>query len=184
MDLKGIAAISGKEGLYKIVKPTRTGMIVESLSESKTRLAVGSGGKVSVLEDISIYTDGERESVPLAEIFGDIYKKFALKIPVTGKSSPEELKSFLESILPEYNKDRVYLSDIKKLVLWYDLLSHMNPGLFTEQDKEEQKTETKTAKNRSDKKKSEPVPMTAEGNEEAPKTAAKTTKKKPKESNS
>lgn len=184
MDLKGIAAISGKEGLYKIVKPTRTGMIVESLSESKTRLAVGANGKVSVLEDISIYTDGERESVPLAEIFADIYKKFALNIPVTGKSSPEELKDFLESVLPEYDRNRVYLSDIKKLALWYDLLSRTNPELFAEQDKEEQKTETKTAKNRSDKKKSEPAPVTAESSENAPKTEAKVTKKKPKEGNS
>lgn len=183
MDLKEIAAISGKEGLYKIVKPTRTGMIVESLSENKARFAVGSTGKVSVLEDISIYVDGERESVPLAEIFRDIHKKFDLKIPVSGKSSPEELKDFLEAILPEYDRERVYLSDIKKLVLWYELLCHTNPELFTTQSTEEQKTETKTTKNRSVKKKPESVSATADKSKDVPKTSVKKPKKKPQEGN-
>lgn len=122
MNLKDILAISGKSGLYKFISQGRSGVIVESFGDKKRSVVHGSS-KVSALEDIAIFT--ETEEVPLGEIFNKVSKKESGKETISHKSSPDELKAFMEEILPDYDKERVYVSDMKKLVLWYNLLAKL-----------------------------------------------------------
>ncbi len=120
MDLKGILSISGYGGLFKLVKQTKTGFIVESLSDGK-RMQAFASSKISTLADIAIYT--EEGETPLKEVFQTIFEKEnEEKVNLTSKSSGDELKSFMEKVLPEYDKERVYVSDIKKVVNWYNIL--------------------------------------------------------------
>ncbi len=120
MDLKGILAISGYGGLFKLVKQTKTGFIVESLSDGK-RMQAFASSKISTLTDIAIYT--ESGETPLKELFRTIFeKKNQQKLTLTNKSKAEDLKNFLEEVLPDYDKERVYVSDMKKIVAWYNIL--------------------------------------------------------------
>ena len=122
MKFNEIAALSGKGGLFKIISPTKSGVILESLEGSKKRMIAGASAKVSVFSEISIYVMDETESVPLQEVFKVIHKTYAGEVGVDKKSDPEELKSFFKSILPNYDVDRVYVSDIKKVINWYQIL--------------------------------------------------------------
>ncbi|KAA3439368.1 DUF5606 family protein [Rufibacter hautae] len=133
-DLKEIASISGMPGLYKIVAPTRNGIIVESLSEKPARSVAQARNRVSILQEISMYTNDEEHTVPLAEIFDRIRKQYGSDLPVTSKSSTQELSSFLESVLPDYDQDRVYASDMKKLAQWYQIVNQFVP--YTEETEE------------------------------------------------
>ena len=130
MDFKDIAAVSGKGGLFKVVKPTKTGVILESLDEKKSKLVTGMNHKVSVLAEISVYTTGEEETIPLQDVFIKIREEFGDDPGIDTNDDPEELKSFLAHILPDYDRDRVYVSDIKKLVFWYSILSANAPELL------------------------------------------------------
>ncbi len=136
MDLNEIAAVSGKGGLYKILKPTRTGVILESLDDKKAKLVAGTHHRVSVLDEISIYTTTEEGSTPLKDIFQKINEEFEGDPGLESNASPEELKSFIRHILPEYDEERVYVSDIKKLVSWYKILYKYAPDLLTESKKD------------------------------------------------
>ncbi len=129
MELKEIAAVTGRGGLYKIVQPTRTGVILESIDSSATRLVANGNDRVSILNEISIYTTDADGSKPLDQVLKAIKAKFDTNLPVTPKSEPNELRSFLSSVLPEYDENRVYPSDIKKLVSWYLILSTAYPEL-------------------------------------------------------
>ena len=122
MKFTEIAALSGKKGLYKVINPTRSGVVLESLDGTKKRMIVGVSTKVSVFSEISIYVMDEAESVPLQEVFKAIHKMYAGELGLDKKSDPEELKSFFKSILPNYDVDRVYMSDIKKVITWYQIL--------------------------------------------------------------
>jgi hypothetical protein len=123
MDLKEIMAISGQSGLYKFVSQGRNGIIVESFADKK-RSFVSAATKVSSLEDIAIFTD--KEEVPLKEILKTIFELEKGGAAIDPKSSPDELKKYMEKVLPNYDHDRVYISDIKKLVLWYNTLHNNN----------------------------------------------------------
>lgn len=139
MKLKDVLAISGKPGLFIFLSQGRNGIIVESVIDKK-RMAVHSTTKVSALEDIAIYT--ETEEVPLKEVLLKLYEKEDGKQTISHKSSNEELKTFFESVLPDYDKERVYVSDIKKLVSWYNLLIEyklLNPEDLKEENEEEDK---------------------------------------------
>lgn len=132
MELKDIAAVSGKSGLFKILKPMRTGMILESLDDRKTRVVTTPHHKVSVLQDISIYTTDYDKSIPLADIFMKIHAEFGDDPGVDNKSDGSELRSFMEFILPDHDPDRVYTSDIRKIVNWYTILYREVPELIKE----------------------------------------------------
>ena len=140
MEIKDIAAVSGKGGLFKVIKPTKTGVILESLDDAKAKLVTTMSQKVSVLAEISIYTTGEQESIPLQEVFVKIKNEFGDDLGVDKNSDPDELKSFLAHIMPDYDKDRVYVSDIKKIVNWYLIVYQHAPELL-EEIKEETKEE-------------------------------------------
>jgi len=122
-DLKEIAAISGMPGLYRLVRPTRAGVIIESLDERATRSVASARNKVSLLQEISIYTQDYDQTVPLTEVFDRVYQKYGTSLPVTNKSDDRDLVNFMGEIIPDYDRQRVYLSDIKKLVTWYQAVS-------------------------------------------------------------
>jgi hypothetical protein len=130
MELKDIASISGKSGLFKILKPGKGGVILESMDEAKTKLVVGATQRLSVLSEISIYTTTKEGTVQLLEVLQTIKKKLGSEIGVTPESDNAKLKSFLKSVLPEFDEDRVYVSDIKKLVKWYGILTQVAPEIF------------------------------------------------------
>lgn len=126
-DLKELAAISGQSGLYRLVRPARHGVLVETLDAKATRSLAPASNKVSLLSEIGIYTQDSDETVPLTEVFENIYQKYGASLPFTGKSSEAELTGFLGDVLPDYDRQRVYLSDIKKLATWYGIVSQNRP---------------------------------------------------------
>ncbi|WP_138993507.1 DUF5606 domain-containing protein [Larkinella sp. C7] len=135
--LKEIANIAGKSGLYRIMKPSRTGVIVESLDEKKEKTMIGPTARVSVLKDISIYTDDEEQSKPLADVFLAIYEKYEDTLPITPKSaSNAELAEFIGEVVPEYDRDRVHMSDVKKMIGWYTILRKNLPEVFEKKAEE------------------------------------------------
>ena len=119
--LKTILSISGKSGLYKLVSQGKNMLIVESLTDKKRMPAYGTDKMIS-LGDIAMYTD--EDDVPLQEVFLSIKKKengqpIALDIKT---ATPDELRQYMGKVLPNFDRDRVHLSDIKKLIAWYNLL--------------------------------------------------------------
>jgi glutamate-1-semialdehyde aminotransferase len=129
MNLKGIAAIAGRPGLFRVFKPSRTGVILETLDEKKTKLVANSNLRVSLLQEISMYTHTAEGSAPLEKIMANILEKHGAELNV-GKTDMELMK-FLETVLPDYDRRQVYASDVKKLVAWYKLLHTHAPEVFT-----------------------------------------------------
>ncbi|MFD0963018.1 DUF5606 family protein [Pseudofulvibacter geojedonensis] len=119
MSLKKILAISGKPGLYELKTQTRAGFLAESLLDGK-KMSIGMRHNVSMLNEIAIYTYSEE--VPLREVFQKIKDKENGGETISHKVSKNELESYFSEILPDYDEDRVYASDIKKVVQWYNLL--------------------------------------------------------------
>ncbi len=119
MSLEKVLSISGKPGLYRLKSQTRNGFLAESFLDGKT-INVSGQHNVSLLSEIAIYT--LREEVPLREVFKKIAEKEGGKETISHKVSKEELEEYFFNILPDYDEDRVYPSDIKKIVQWYNLL--------------------------------------------------------------
>jgi len=142
MEFKEIATVVGKPGLYKIIKPSRSGVILESMDEKKSKLIVGASNKVSILGEISIYTMNEEGSTSLEEVMKTIEKEFEGDLGLTNNADPDELKSFLKHVLPDYDESRVYSSDIKKLVSWYAILRKYTPETLKENSNETEEQET------------------------------------------
>lgn len=131
--LKGILAISGQPGLFKLVAEAKNSIIVESLLSGK-RIPAYSTSKISALSDISVFT--ETGEIQLTELFKKM--KESEKVVAT-KASNNEIKTFFDEVLPEYDKDRVYVSDMKKILQWYQLLNEKDLLIETEEEKEEEK---------------------------------------------
>ena len=120
MNVEKILAISGKPGLYELKMQTRTGFVAESLLDGK-RITVGMRSNVSLLSEISMYTYSEEK--PLVDIMRAIaVKENEGATPVTAKDDAAQLTAYFEQIVPDYDKERVYASDIKKLINWYNIL--------------------------------------------------------------
>jgi hypothetical protein len=137
MTLDNIATVSGKGGLFKVFKPAKSGVILESLDEAKTKMVATPNHRLSVLSEISIYTHTKEGTVPLIDVLKKIYASFGNDLGLDAEADANELKSFLKSVLPEYDENRVYVSDIKKLVKWYSVLMKYTPEVIT--SSEEQK---------------------------------------------
>ena len=129
MDYNDIASVQGKGGLFKVLSTTRGGVVLEALDGEGKRFVAGVHQKVSVLSEISIYTRNAEGSTPLADVFKSIEEEFGGDPDVDTKSN-DELKSFLKHVLPDYDEDRVYPSDIKKVLSWYLLLRSKAPELL------------------------------------------------------
>jgi hypothetical protein len=124
MTLEKVLAIAGKPGLYKLIAQTRGGFVAESLLDKK-RLSVNVQQNVSVLSEIAIYTLSEE--VPLKNVFEKIKEKEkGQQTSVKAKDSKDKLEEYFFEILPDYDEDRVYVSDIKKVIQWYNLLQEHN----------------------------------------------------------
>lgn len=121
--LKTILAISGKPGLYRLVSRGNKMLIVETIDETKKRMPAHSADKVVSLADISIYTNDDKE-VSLASVFESIREKYEGKAVdlSSKKASQEEIIEFFEAVLPNYDTDRVRVSDMRKVLAWYNLL--------------------------------------------------------------
>ncbi|HMJ71275.1 MAG TPA: DUF5606 domain-containing protein [Cyclobacteriaceae bacterium] len=132
MKLTEIASVSGKGGLYKVVTSTKSGLILESLDDAKTKLVATGNHRISILHEISIYTTTKEGTAALGDVLTKIHKAFGNDPGVDSESDPAELKAFIKSVLPEFDEDRVYVSDMKKLVRWYGILTKYVPELFTE----------------------------------------------------
>lgn len=133
-DLSRILAISGQSGLYNYVSSSRTGVIVESLADKK-RSNVAASGKVTSLADISIYTDDEE--VKLQQVFLNLKEVLGDADAPTSKAAPEELKALFEKALPTYDRDRFYVSHMKKVVDWYNALKNYASLDFVEPETED-----------------------------------------------
>ena len=120
-DLSRILAISGQSGLYLYVSQARNGAIVEALADKK-RTSVGMTNKLTSLADISIYTDDEE--VKLQQVFLNMKEVLGENDAPSAKSKPEELKALFEKALPAYDRDRFYVSHMKKVVEWYNALKN------------------------------------------------------------
>ena len=141
MTLAEIATVAGKGGLYKVVAPTKSGVILESLDETRTKLVATTSHRLSLLNEISIYTTTKEGTVTLDQVLKKIHAEFGADPGIDNNAEPAELKSFMKSILPEYDENRVYVSDIKKLVKWYEIIFKHATEILTEEKKAEEKKE-------------------------------------------
>jgi hypothetical protein len=119
MDLKEILSVSGKPGLFKTIAQTKTGVIIESLTDGK-RIQAFASDKISSLGEISIFTT--TEDMPLREVFRLILEKNGDQPAPDAKADDKTLKAFFETVVPDYDHERVYTSHIRKLVQWYNIL--------------------------------------------------------------
>ena len=138
MALKDILVISGQGGLFKFISQSRNNVIVESLMDHK-RSSISSKTQISMLDDIAIFT--EDKDIPLCEVLKKIQEKENGGVAIPHKSSDEELKNYFTEILPDYDKFRVYVSDIRKVVMWYNLLLEQGITDFEIPEKENEEAE-------------------------------------------
>lgn len=136
MDLSRILSITGKSGLYKLITQNKTSFIVESLHDGKRIPAFQHDG-VSTLDNISIFT--EDNDIPLVKVFQSIYAK-ENGAPLPEKMDNEQMKKYFAEILPNYDRDRVYVSNMKKVFSWYNILIE-HKLIDTENASEEKKEE-------------------------------------------
>jgi hypothetical protein len=138
MNLEKIVTISGKPGLYKVLSTTKTGMIVESFADNR-RFTAFSYERISSLKEISVFTT--HEDKPLEEVFKLIFDKQKGGTAISPKSDPRELIAFFAEAVPDYNTEKVYVSDMRKILSWYNIMVEKNMLDFSakEEEKEEEK---------------------------------------------
>jgi hypothetical protein len=125
MELSEIASVSGKGGLFRVYKPTKSGVILESLDEARTKLVATSTQRLSVLNEISIYTTTKEE-----DVLRKIHALYGTTLPVGSSSDTPALNAFLKAVLPEFDESRVYASDIRKLAKWYTAIAAHAPEIL------------------------------------------------------
>jgi hypothetical protein len=140
--LKDILSISGHSGLFKMVSSTKNGIIVENI-EDKKRMPAYSTSKISALEDIAIFTQ-EGDDMPLGEVFKGIRTKENGGPAIDHKADNKALRTYFEGVMPTFDHERVYTSDIKKVIQWYNQLQKCN--MLDLLDQEDEKTESKNEK--------------------------------------
>lgn len=159
MVLKDIMAISGQPGLFKFIAQGKNAIIVEHL-ETKRRGSAFNTARVSSLDEITVYAG--KEDMPLGKIFDLIFEKENGGPAIDFKSDPEKLRQYMSEIVPDYDRDKVYNSDIRKILQWYNILHGLNLLIKEEPEKKaDEVTEEKTAKEEkpaeAGKKKEEPA---------------------------
>jgi hypothetical protein len=148
INVKDMMSISGKGGLFRFIAQARNGVVVESLQDMKRHVAPATA-RISSLEDIAIFTT--EEDMPLSDVFMKVHEKEEGGACIDSKSSNEELKSYFSEVLPDYDDERVYVSDIKKVITWYNqlqqlkLLEIIEVDADTEQASEEGSEDQKAA---------------------------------------
>lgn len=137
MQLERIISISGKPGLFKLISQLRNGFIIEDVT-TKKKISISNSSQVSLLDNISMFTF--ENEVPLFDVFENIAKKEDYKPTISHKSDAETLRSFMAEVLPNYDTERVYESDIKKLAQWYNILQkagYITPDSFVKNEEAE-----------------------------------------------
>ena len=134
MNVEGIIAVSGKPGLYKVVGQTKNGVIVQGLLDDK-KVAMSTTSKMSALQDIAIYT--YTEELPLVDVLDKIRVKEDGKPSIGHKSSAAILTAYFKEVLEDYDEDRVYPSDIKKIISWYNTLQKVGLAVETTEEADE-----------------------------------------------
>lgn len=119
MEFKDILVISGQSGLYKYVAQSTRGIIIESLADGR-RQSASASARVSALAEISMFTEGE--DIALADVFTNIWNYTGGTKAISHKESAERIKEEFAKVLPEYDRDRVHVSDMKKCFSWYNIL--------------------------------------------------------------
>ena len=137
-DLSKILAVSGQSGLFLYIAQTRTGAVVESIADKK-RTSVSITSKITSMADISIYTDDEE--VKLQQVFENMKEVLGDADAPSAKSKPEELKALFEKALPDYDRERFYVSHMKKVVEWYNALKKYASLDFVDLEAEEETAE-------------------------------------------
>ena len=138
LKLKDILAIAGQPGLFKFVARSSNGVIVESLSDHKRMNATGTA-KVSSMAEIAIYT--YEEDMPINEVFTNLYNHTGGKAAISHKSEPQLLKALIAEVIPEYDRERLHVSDMKKVVMWYNALVEAGMTDFTIDEPEQEAEE-------------------------------------------
>ncbi|WP_281979244.1 DUF5606 family protein [Tenacibaculum mesophilum] len=138
MEFNKIIAVTGKPGLYEILSQTKTGVIVKSIVDGK-RFPITATHNVSLLENIAIYT--YEEEVPLAQVFKNIADKEDGKEAISHKESANKLTTYFGEVLPGFDEERVYASNIKKVIQWYNILAKAEFDFSTLTEAEETTTE-------------------------------------------
>lgn len=164
IDLTGIISISGQPGLYKIVAQSKNGIIVEGLSDKK-RVNIYSSTKVSTLSDISMFTTGEDK--PIEEIMTAVFEKEKGQAAIDSKADDLAVEKYFGEVLPDYDKDRVYVSNMRKLFSWYNSLQ--STGNLKEKEEKKEGSEKVKSKSTDEKKASK---KTAAKNPSKTKTSA------------
>ncbi|MGZ5196830.1 MAG: DUF5606 family protein [Kaistella sp.] len=177
MQLEKIISISGKPGLFKLISQLKNGFIIEDVV-SKKKVSIGNTSQVSLLDNIAMFTFDKE--VPLFEVFENVAKNNDYKETISHKSTDAELRAFMTESLPDYDTERVYVSDIKKLAQWYNILNkagYITPDSFVKAEvPSEEKTEDQSAELTDKKATKKAAPKTDKA--AAPKAKASTSSAK------
>lgn len=173
MKISEILAISGKPGLYKVIASSQKNLVVESMIDGK-RTSVPGSARISSLGDITMYT--HNDDLPLRDILENMHNKLkGAEAPNHNSSTPHEIKDFVDSVVKELDHDRIYTSDLKKLIQWYNTLLAVNAFPF----ENEEEAEGAATDDKNTAAKAKPVPKTSAKVTKAKKpakSAAKSTK--------
>ena len=165
MKISEILAISGKPGLYKVIASSQKNLVVESMTDGK-RTSVPGSARISSLGDITMYT--HNDDLPLRDILENMHKKLkGAEAPNHNSSTPQEIKDFVDSVVKELDHDRIYTSDLKKLVQWYNTLLVKNAFPF----ENEEEAEGAATDDKKPAAKAKPVPKTSVKTTKVKKTA-------------
>ncbi len=181
MQLEKIISISGKPGLFKLVSQLKNGFIIEDIT-TKKKVSIGNSSQVSLLDNIAMFTF--ETEVPLFNVFETVAKDTNYKETLSHKSSDAELKDFMAKALPNYDVNRVYVSDIKKVAQWYNILQkagYITPESFVKAEEnavEEPILEDKTEAKPASKKATKPAAPKVKESTQAAKSAPKSTHRK------
>lgn len=126
MDMEKLVAVSGVSSVMKLVTTKKNGLFLEDFDTKKIRFYTSRKYNFTPLESISIYVESDDETIPLGEVFGKMKAQSDDNPPADAKASSDELKAYFEKVLPSYNREQVYVSDIKKIIKWFNYLEERN----------------------------------------------------------
>jgi len=143
MELKDILAVAGHSGLFKYIAQSSNGVIVESLLDG-TRTKMAATARISSLTEIAVFTD--REELPLSKLFDLLFAHTDGRETISPKSTPDQMKALFTKVLPDYDRDRVHVSDMKKVIAWFNILVAAGMTKFTSDDSEEKEEKSEEEK--------------------------------------
>jgi len=156
MDFTKIIVVSGKSGIFKVISQSRVGYIAESLIDNK-KMPISPSNRITSIEDIVVFT--EEEEIKLKDVLKKIKEHTKGKQAIDHKKDEKEVKEFFETVLPNYDKERVYFSDIKKIIFWYNLLQKNNMIDFEEEEENKPKEKSTTEKPKTTQKNTNQKPV-------------------------